>query len=159
MCSCKAGHVKRIRENALGSAQSGESLDGFPEKATAFLLIKVEAPPTTHRRRRKSLSEIHTTRPFSGMAGLAHRWMIGDPQDASCAGKATAVAAIRSQASAAYVASSTGSSHSLDAFTPGTSMARWLIQLSGAAPCQCLTSAGMLTTSPGVSSRAGWPSC
>ena len=59
--------------------------------------------------------------------------------------------------SASYCASATGSSHSLRVLTPGTSTARWLNQLSFAAPCQCLTPAGMLTASPGVSSRAGSP--
>lgn len=36
-------------------------------------------------------------------------------------------------------------------------MARCWKALSGAAPCQCLTSGGMFTTSPGCSSRAGLP--
>ena len=59
--------------------------------------------------------------------------------------------------STSYCASLTGSSHSLRPFTPGTSTARWLIQLSFAAPCQCLTPAGILITLPGVSSCAGLP--
>lgn len=38
-----------------------------------------------------------------------------------------------------YCSSSTGSSHSLKPFSPGTSTARWENQLSGTAPCQCFT--------------------
>ena len=56
-----------------------------------------------------------------------------------------------------YSSASTGSHHSLLVFSPGTSIARWANQLVGAAPCQCLTPAGMFTTSPGCSSRAGLP--
>lgn len=55
-----------------------------------------------------------------------------------------------------YASSSTGSSHSLEASSPGTSNARWENQLSGAAPCQCFTPGAMLTTSPGHSSCAGF---
>ena len=54
--------------------------------------------------------------------------------------------------SLAYSFSSTGSNHSLLLSSPGTSMARWENQLSGAAPCQCFTPAGMWTASPGRSS-------
>ena len=54
-----------------------------------------------------------------------------------------------------YASSETGSHHSLLAFSPGTSMATWENQLSQAAPCQCLTSAGMVTASPGA---RGWGS-
>lgn len=54
-----------------------------------------------------------------------------------------------------YPSSSTGSSHSLEVSSPGTSSARWENQLSGAAPCQCFTPGAMLTTSPGRSSCAG----
>ena len=43
---------------------------------------------------------------------------------------------------AAYCSSSTGSSHSFEVSSPGTSTARWANQLSLAAPCQCLTLAG-----------------
>lgn len=57
-----------------------------------------------------------------------------------------------------YSSSVTGSHHSLEHSVPGTSTARWENQLSGAAPCQCLTSAGMLMQSPGFSSTAGLPS-
>ena len=39
----------------------------------------------------------------------------------------------------------------------GTSTERWENQLSAAAPCQCLTPAGMFTTSPGASARAACP--
>ena len=46
-----------------------------------------------------------------------------------------------------YSSSDTGSHHSFDISSPGTSTARWLNQLSGAAPCQCFTSGGMLTLS------------
>lgn len=53
------------------------------------------------------------------------------------------------QRSVPYSSSPTGSSHSLLVFSPGTSTARWENQLSFAAPCQCLTPAGMCTTSPG----------
>ena len=62
-----------------------------------------------------------------------------------------------SQPSLPYASSDTASSHSLEQFSPGTSRARWENQLSQAAPCQCFTSGGMLTTSPGCSSRASWP--
>lgn len=51
----------------------------------------------------------------------------------------------------------TGSSHWLEQPSPGTSRARWENQLSGAAPCQCLTSGGMMTTSPGRSFRGSLP--
>ena len=61
------------------------------------------------------------------------------------------------QISAPYSASVTASSHSLEQASPGTSMARCENQLSAAAPCQCFTSGGMLTTSPGCSFRAGFP--
>lgn len=57
-----------------------------------------------------------------------------------------------------YSSSVTGSHHSLDVSSPGTSTARWLNQLSGAAPCQCLTSAGILIQSPGFNSTASLPS-
>lgn len=59
--------------------------------------------------------------------------------------------------SAAYSSSDTGSSHSFDAPSAGTAMATCANQLSGAAPCQCFTSDGMFTTSPGFNSRAGPP--
>ena len=48
-----------------------------------------------------------------------------------------------------YTASSTASSHSLEPSTPGTSIARCENHESGAAPCQCFTPTGILTTSPG----------
>ena len=48
-----------------------------------------------------------------------------------------------------YSSSNTASHHSFDVSSPGTSTARCANQLSGAAPCQCFTSAGMTTTSPG----------
>ena len=54
-----------------------------------------------------------------------------------------------------YASSATGSSHS--ALDPGIEIATWANQLSEAAPCQCLTSGGMLTTSPGCSSRGLLP--
>ena len=56
-----------------------------------------------------------------------------------------------------YSSSDTGSSHSLEVSSPGTSTARWANQESGAAPCQCLTPAGIFTTSPGCSSCASLP--
>lgn len=56
-----------------------------------------------------------------------------------------------------YCSSSTGSSHVVPPFSEGTDTARWVNQLSLAAPCQCLTPAGMFTTSPGWSSCAGSP--
>ena len=62
-----------------------------------------------------------------------------------------------SQPSLPYSASETASSHSLEQFSPGTSSARWENQLSAAAPCQCFTSGGMLTTSPGRSAWAFFP--
>mgnify|MGYP002535644695 CR=1 FL=1 len=57
-----------------------------------------------------------------------------------------------------YSSSETGSHHSLESSKPGTSTARWLNQLSGAAPCQCFTSAGILMQSPGFISTASFPS-
>ncbi len=58
---------------------------------------------------------------------------------------------------ASYSLSDTSSCHSLRVSSPGTSTATWANQLSFAAPCQCFTPAGMMTTSPGCSSRAGLP--
>ena len=57
-----------------------------------------------------------------------------------------------------YSSSVTGSHHSLRVPSPGTSTARWMNQLSASAPCQCLTPAGIWTTSPARSARAGCPS-
>lgn len=57
-----------------------------------------------------------------------------------------------------YSSSATGSSHSLEAFSPGISKARWANQLSAAAPCQCFTLAGIWITVPGNISCAGFPS-
>ena len=57
-----------------------------------------------------------------------------------------------------YSSSVTGSSHSLEEFSPGTSKARCANQLSAAAPCQCFTFAGMWMTSPGSICTAGLPS-
>lgn len=57
----------------------------------------------------------------------------------------------------AYSSGSTGSNHSLDAPSAGTSTARCWNQLSFAAPCQCFTSGGMFTTSPACSSCTGLP--
>lgn len=57
----------------------------------------------------------------------------------------------------AYSSGSTGSNHSLDAPSAGTSTARCWNQLSFAAPCQCFTSGGIFTTSPACSSCAGFP--
>ena len=48
-----------------------------------------------------------------------------------------------------YCISSTASGHSFEQFSPGTSIAICENQLSGAAPCQCLTLTGMLMQSPG----------
>ena len=61
------------------------------------------------------------------------------------------------QRSSLYASSVTASSHSLEQPSSGTSMARWENQLSGAAPCQCFTSGGMLTTSPGRRGRGALP--
>ena len=47
-----------------------------------------------------------------------------------------------------YSVSKTGSHHSFLVFSPGTSTAIWLNQLSFAAPCQCFTSLGIVMTSP-----------
>ncbi len=58
---------------------------------------------------------------------------------------------------AAYASSSTGSHHSFEVSVPGTSSAMCWNQLSGAAPCQCLTLAGMFTVSPFLSRRTGLP--
>ena len=68
-------------------------------------------------------------------------------------------AAANGYPSAAYSSSATGSNHSLEASSPGTSMAMWLNQLPAFAPCQCLTFAGIVTVVPGVRLRAGSPSC
>ena len=57
-----------------------------------------------------------------------------------------------------YSSSVTGSHHSLDVSSPGTSTARWENQLSFFAPCQCLTLAGITTTSPGFRLCAALPS-
>ena len=57
-----------------------------------------------------------------------------------------------------YSSSVTGSSHSLELFSPGISKARWANQLSFAAPCQCFTLAGIWMTVPGRISCAGLPS-
>ena len=53
-----------------------------------------------------------------------------------------------------YSSSLTGSSHSLELFSPGTSIARCENHSSGAAPCQCLTPVGILMQSPGFISTA-----
>lgn len=58
---------------------------------------------------------------------------------------------------ALYSPSATGSHHSVDVSSPGTSTAKCANQLSGAAPCQCFTPAGMTTTSPGCSCCASLP--
>ncbi len=63
----------------------------------------------------------------------------------------------KGQGRGSYSSAETGSSHSLEVLSPGTSTARCANQLSLAAPCQCLTPAGMMTTSPGWSSRASLP--
>lgn len=55
-----------------------------------------------------------------------------------------------------YSSSVTGSSHSFDEPSAGTSTARCANQLSLAAPCQCFTSGGF-TTSPGFSICASLP--
>ena len=57
-----------------------------------------------------------------------------------------------------YSSSLTGSSHSLELFSPGTSIARCENHSSGAAPCQCLTPVGILMQSPGFISTASLPS-
>src|SRR5699024_9273184 len=62
-----------------------------------------------------------------------------------------------SQPRRAYSSSETGSHHSLRVSSPGTSRATWENQLSLAAPCQCLTSGGMTTVSPGASGWTGLP--
>ncbi len=56
-----------------------------------------------------------------------------------------------------FIGTSISPSHSLEASVPGASTARWENQLSGAAPCQCFTPAGILTTSPGFNSCASLP--
>lgn len=60
--------------------------------------------------------------------------------------------------SLSYSSSVTGSSHSLEVSSPGTSKARWANQPSEAAPCQCFTFAGIWITVPGRISTAGLPS-
>lgn len=57
-----------------------------------------------------------------------------------------------------YISSVTVSHHSDDVFSPGTSIARCENHSFGAAPCQCFTSAGILTQSPGFISTASFPS-
>ena len=57
-----------------------------------------------------------------------------------------------------YSSSLTGSSHSVELFSPGTSIARCENHSSGAAPCQCLTPVGILMQSPGYISTASLPS-
>ena len=57
-----------------------------------------------------------------------------------------------------YSSSDTASHHSFEVSSPGTSTARCENQLSGAAPCQCFTSAGILMQSPGFISIASFPS-
>ena len=49
-----------------------------------------------------------------------------------------------------YSSSVTGSHHSFRQPSPGTSTAIWLNQLSFFAPCQCFTSAGIITTLHGA---------
>ena len=56
-----------------------------------------------------------------------------------------------------YCFSSTGSSHSFEPFSPGTSIAKCENQLSGAAPCQCFTPVGIFIQSPGFISTASLP--
>lgn len=56
-----------------------------------------------------------------------------------------------------YSSSETASSHSFEAPSAGTEIAMCWNQESAAAPCQCFTSAGIFTTSPGRSLRAGFP--
>ena len=83
------------------------------------------------------------------------------PEEAVCDETASSIAESsyigERYASAAYSSSATGSSHSFDAPSAGTAMATCENQLSDAAPCQCFVSGGMLTASPGLSSRAGRP--
>ena len=57
-----------------------------------------------------------------------------------------------------YISSVTISHHSEDVSSPGTSIARCENHSSGAAPCQCFTSAGILIQSPGFISTASFPS-
>ncbi len=52
----------------------------------------------------------------------------------------------------------TGSHQVVLTSSPGTSMARWLNQLSLAAPCQCFTPAGIFITEPGTRATAALPS-
>ena len=60
--------------------------------------------------------------------------------------------------SLSYSSSVTGSSHSLEVSSPGTSKARWANQPSEAAPCHCFTFAGIWITVPCRISTAGFPS-
>ena len=57
-----------------------------------------------------------------------------------------------------YSSSLTGSSHSVELFSPGTSIARCETHSSGAAPCQCLTPVAILMQSLGFISTASLPS-
>ena len=56
------------------------------------------------------------------------------------------------------MSSVTGSHHSLDVFSPGTSTAIWLNHESFLAPCQCFTLAGIVITTPGVKLTTSLPS-
>jgi len=57
-----------------------------------------------------------------------------------------------------YISSVTGSHHSLDVSVPGTSTAIWLNHESFLAPCQCLTLAGIVITTPGSKLTGSFPS-
>ena len=84
-------------------------------------------------------------------------WIGFRPQPLLALGESTPMRPFQVYFSLSYSSSLTGSSHSLLWFSPGASMAKWANQLSAEAPCQCFTLAGMLTTSPGWSLRAGLP--
>lgn len=57
-----------------------------------------------------------------------------------------------------YCSSVTGSSHTFSDSSPGTANAKCANHESLAAPCQCLTLAGIWITVPGRISTAGFPS-
>lgn len=107
------------------------------------------APFSTEDCRRKRLPK--ACFPFAGRAWTPYMETTGPSQ------KDRLFFVIMAQGSWPYWASSTGSHHSVRPPSPGTSIARCWNQLSFAAPCQCFTPAGILTTSPGCNSRASCP--
>ena len=93
--------------------------------------------------------------------GLPAASRLGTGQEGSASlpfGRRAISVFMRHQSRAAYSSSVTGSSHSVEAFSPGTPRERWLNHEFFRAPCQCFTPGCMFTTSPGLRARAGFPS-